>query len=101
MDFSNVIIEPLLTEKTNLLREGEFKKYVFKVDSRANKLQIQKAVEKLFNVKAIQVRVLNVGGKEKTVAMRGGRRGTGFTSSWKKAYVTLDKNQKIDYFEGV
>lgn len=101
MDFENIIIEPLLTEKTNLLREGDVKKYVFKVDSRANKTQILKAVEKLFNVKALAVRVLNVGGKEKTVAMRGGRRGTGFTSTWKKAYVTLAQNQKIDYFEGV
>ena len=50
MDAYKVIIEPVLTEKSNVLREGESKKYVFKVDKRANKIQVIKAVKELFSV---------------------------------------------------
>lgn len=100
MDSLSIIVKPLLTEKSNALREGKSKQYAFQVDPRANKLQIREAVEKLFNVKTTACAVVNVRGKEKTMGMRGGRRATGFTSSWKKAYVTLVENQKIELFEG-
>jgi len=100
MDQLTIIVKPLLTEKTNALREGKNKQYAFKVDPRANKFQIREAVEKLFSVKTVSCAVVNVRGKEKTMGMRGGKRATGFTSSWKKAYVTLAENQKIDLFEG-
>ena len=100
MDKESIIVKPLLTEKTNALREGKNKKYAFKVDTRANKHQIRDAVEKLFGVKTVSCAVISVRGKEKTMGMRGGKKATGFTSAWKKAYVTLAENQKIDLFEG-
>ena len=96
-----VILKPLLTEKSNLLREGKSKKYAFRVDARANKFQIRKAVEALFNVKTTNCHIINVIGKKKSLGMRGGRRTPGVTSSWKKAYVTLVADQKIEKFEGV
>jgi len=101
MEITDIIIRPLLTEKSNILREGLTKKYIFRIDPRANKFQVKNAVEVLFKVKAVDVKIVNVKGKARSVALRGGIRGVGFTSSWKKAYVTLAKNQKIDKFEGV
>lgn len=101
MEALSIIISPLLTEKSNILREGKNKKYAFKVDARANKFQIRSAVEALFNVKTVDCAVINVGGKVKSMGMRGGRGAKGRTSSWKKAYVTLLADQKIDQFEGV
>ena len=100
MDQLTILVKPLLTEKTNALREGKTKKYAFEVNPRANKNQIRDAVEKLFSVKTLSCAVINVRGKQKTMGMRGGKRATGFTSSWKKAYVTLAENQMIDLFEG-
>lgn len=100
MDQLSILIKPLLTEKTNALREAKLKKYAFEVDARANKNDIRNAVEKLFQVKTVSCAIVNVRGKEKTMGMRGGKRATGFTSSRKKAYVTLAENQKIDLFEG-
>ncbi len=101
MDKESIIVKPLLTEKSNALREGKSRKYAFQVNPRANKFQIREAVEKLFGVKTLACAVVNVRGKEKSMGMRGGKRATGFTSSWKKAYVTLADNQKIEIFEGV
>ena len=101
MDKESIIVKPLLTEKSNALREGKSRKYAFQVNPRANKFQIRAAVEKLFGVKTLACAVVNVRGKEKSMGMRGGKRATGFTSSWKKAYVTLADNQKIEIFEGV
>jgi len=101
MENEAILVKPLLTEKTNALREGKGRKYAFKVNPRANKFEIRAAVEKLFSVKTVSCAIINVSGKEKTMGMRGGRRATGFTGSWKKAYVTLAENQKIEIFEGV
>ncbi len=100
MDQLSILVKPLLTEKTNALREGKTKQYAFEVNPRANKHQIRDAVEKVFGVKTLACAVINVRGKQKTMGMRGGKRATGFTSSRKKAYVTLAENQKIDLFEG-
>ena len=101
MDIESIIVKPLLTEKTNALRDNRNKQYAFKVNPRANKFQIREAVEKLFGVKTLACAIVNVRGKEKTMGMRGGKRATGFTASWKKAYVTLAQDQKIEIFEGV
>lgn len=100
MDQLSIIVKPLLTEKTNALREGKTKQYAFEVNPKANKHQIRDAVEKIFGVKTLACAVVNVRGKQKTMGMRGGKRATGFTSSRKKAYVTLAENQKIELFEG-
>ncbi len=89
----HVIIEPVLTEKTNLLRERS--KYVFKVDPRANKIQVMEAVRDLFDVHPVKCNIINVKGKPKRVRYR-----KGYTASWKKAVVTLPDSEKIALFEG-
>jgi large subunit ribosomal protein L23 len=94
IDYDKVLIEPVLSEKANILREEG--KYVFKVDPRATKLQIKEAVRKLFNVNPVSCTVMNVGGKPKRQRYR-----AGYTSSWKKAIVRLSKGEKISIFEGV
>jgi large subunit ribosomal protein L23 len=92
--FEQILIEPVLSEKANLLREQG--KYVFKVDPRANKLQIKEAVRKLYNVNPVSCTVMVVGGKPKRLRSR-----PGYTASWKKAIVRLAKDEKIGIFEGV
>jgi len=100
MDQLSIIVKPLLTEKTNALREAKNKKYAFQVNPAANKFQIREAVEKQFGVKTLSCNIVHVRGKEKTMGMKGGKRASGFTSAWKKAYVTLAEDQKIELFEG-
>jgi len=92
--YEQILIEPVLSEKVNLLREEG--KYVFKVDPRANKAQIKEAVAKLYNVHPISCNVMRVGGKPKRLRSR-----PGYTSSWKKAIVKLPKDERISIFEGV
>jgi large subunit ribosomal protein L23 len=94
MNYESILIEPVLSEKANILREQG--KYVFKVDPRANKLQIKEAVRKLFNVHPVSCTVMIVGGKPKRLRNR-----PGYTSTWKKAMVRLAKDEKIAIFEGV
>ena len=81
----DIIIEPVITEKSNDgLQEG---KYTFKVNKKATKIDIAKAVEKLFEVKVLKVNTMTVKGKEKRVG-----RSVGKTSDWKKAIVMIDTN---------
>ena len=94
MNYEQILIEPVLSEKSNILREQG--KYVFKVDPRANKIQIKEAVRRLFNVHPVSCTVMVVGGKPKRL-----RNKPGYTSSWKKAIVRLAKDEKIGIFEGV
>lgn len=94
MLYEQILIEPVLSEKSNSLREEG--KYVFKVDPKASKIEIKEAVRKLFNVKVIDCTVINVGGKMKRVRGR-----PGLTSSWKKAIVRLAPGETIKVFEGV
>ncbi|MDR3342236.1 MAG: 50S ribosomal protein L23 [Treponema sp.] len=89
-----VLIEPVLSEKANLLREEG--KYVFKVDPAATKIQIKEAVRTLFKVHPIACTVMVVGGKPKRQRSK-----SGYTASWKKAIVRLPKHEKISLFEGV
>lgn len=100
MEADSIIIEPVLTEKTNSLRENDTNKYVFKVDPRANKLQIMKAVHELFSVNPLNCRVINVKQKPRMTHTRSGIR-RGHTATWKKAIVTLPGDEKINIFEGV
>lgn len=93
MDFDQVIIEPLLTEKTNRMRESHT--YAFRVDPRANKLEIRSALQAMFDVHPVACRVVNVKGKPKRVRYR-----KGYTSGWKKAIVTLPPGESIGIFEG-
>ena len=81
----DIILAPVVTEKSNMeMQEG---KYTFKVAKKATKVDIKNAVEKLFEVKVLNVNTMTVKGKEKRVGVHQGR-----TSDWKKAIVTIDTN---------
>ena len=93
MNYEDIIIEPVLTEKANMLREQN--KYTFKVLPSADKIQIKEAVRRLFNVKVLSCTVMNVRGKEKRVRGKLGK-----TAAWKKAIVKLAPGETIKVFEG-
>ena len=88
--YLEIIKAPVITEKASKLAQ-EKNQYVFKVDYRANKIEIKKAIEKLFNVKVEAIRTLNVKPKKKRVG-----RYTGLTNRTKKAIVTLASGQQIE-----
>jgi large subunit ribosomal protein L23 len=90
----DIIISPLVTEKSTIQREGQ-NQYSFKVDKRANKIRIKDAVERLFKVKVREVRTVTVRGKVKRLGRRFGKR-----PDWKKAIVTVKEGDRIDFFEG-
>ena len=80
-----IIIKPIITERSSMdMQEG---KYTFKVNRKATKVEIAKAVEKLFEVKVLKVNTISVKGKQKRVGAH-----VGMTSEWKKAIVTIDTN---------
>ena len=95
----NILIKPIVTEK--LTSQGEkFNRYGFVVDKRANKLQIRKAVEVLYNVKVSTVNTLRYGGKAKSRFTKSGAL-TGSTSSTKRAIITLAKGETIDFYSNI
>lgn len=95
MENFDIIFKPILTEKT--YGDIKNKKYAFKVDKRANKIEIKNAVEKIFGVKVASVNTANYDGKFK----RQGKT-EGYKSDYKKAYVTLTKNSKsIEFFDSL
>jgi large subunit ribosomal protein L23 len=91
----SIIAAPLITEKGTFVNEVG-NQVVFQVRPDANKLEIKRAVERLFKVKVLKVRTSNVLGKMRRVGRNFGRR-----PNWKKAYVTLGEGQRIDFFEQV
>ena len=91
----DIIRGPLVTEKTTLQKEMN-NQLTFKVDKRANRVEIKDAVEKNFNTKVKQIRTIQVKGKVKQRGKILGKR-----KDWKKAIVTLMPGQRIDFFEGV
>tara|TARA_B100000029_G_C17159400_1_gene809077 strand:- start:178 stop:492 length:315 start_codon:yes stop_codon:yes gene_type:complete len=102
MNYTDVIIRPLLSEKVSKLSEVS-KQYVFQVNKASNKLQIKDAIEKKFEVKVKKVRTLNFKGKMKNTSVRSnGRvlRTNGFRSDWKKAIVILCEGHEIDIVGG-
>ena len=92
-DLSKVIKRPLITEQGAMMREMH-NQYYFEVAPEANKHEIRQAVEHLFGVKVTQVRTMNYQGKVKRMGRFEGRR-----AAWKKAVVTLAKDDSIDLFE--
>ena len=80
-----VIIKPIVTEKSN--DAVQLGKYTFKVNKKATKVDIKRAVEKLFSVKVKKVNTVSVKGKQKRVG-----KSVGMTSDWKKAIVTIETN---------
>lgn len=87
--YLEIIKAPVITEKSEIARNDGV--YTFKVDPRANKLEIKEAIEKIFNVKVASIRTLNVKPKKRRVG-----RYTGLTNRTKKAFVTLADGQTID-----
>lgn len=96
MDYTNILLKPLITEKSTFLKDEE-NQIVFFVAEGANKIEIKKAVEQAFKVK---VDSINVSRKKPQLKKRFGRP-LGKQPGYKKAYIRLAPGQKVDYFEGV
>jgi large subunit ribosomal protein L23 len=93
MEARQIIIEPVVSEKSYaLMADG---KYTFRVDDRAHKTQIKRAVEEIFDVGVVDVRTLVVRPKPKRRGLHSGQ-----TRSWKKAIVKLAPGDRIELFEG-
>ena len=95
MKLSRVILRPVVTEKSNIERE-EHGCVTFAVDPRANKHDIQRAVEAAFDVSVVSVRTARMPRKLRRVGKYAGRK-----PEWKKAVVQLAEGQSIEFFEGV
>ena len=89
MEKDEILIRPIITEKATILQKDG--KYVFEVSPKANKIEIRKAIEKIYKVKPVKINIIKVKGKR--VRYRGipGKR-----KDWKKAIITLRKGEKID-----
>jgi large subunit ribosomal protein L23 len=94
MDASQIIIRPVVSEKSYVLATAD--KYTFRVHPDAHKTQIRQAIEELFDVNVVEVRTASVKSKPK-------RRGltTGRTRTWKKAIVQVKPGQSIPIFQGL
>lgn len=90
----DIIQAPLISEKGTALAESA-NQFLFKVRPDANKIEVKRAVETLFKVKVVDVRMARYLGKVRRIGRSMGRR-----SDWKKAYVTLKAGDKIDFFGG-
>jgi large subunit ribosomal protein L23 len=93
-NYFDVLKRPLLTEKGQDMRD-EQGKYLFEVSASANKVEVARAVEKLFGVRVAKVNTQWIRGKQKRVGRNIGKR-----ANWKKAVVTLRAGDVIDFFEG-
>ena len=90
----NILRTPVITEKATILRDANT--YTFRVDSRANKVEIRRAVESVFGVKVEAVRTVSVHRKPKRQGYH-----QGSTAAWKKAYVKLRVGETIDLIENL
>ena len=95
MDIYQVIKEPHIAEKGSLQKEL-YNQITFKVDRRANKVEIRRAIETIFKTKVLHVRTMNMKGKKRRVGRNIGKR-----PDWKKAIVKLAPGENIEFFEGV
>jgi large subunit ribosomal protein L23 len=94
MDSYEVLRRPVITEKSTML--GESGQYVFEVARAANKIEVKRAVEEVFKVRVRAVNIMHMRGK-----MRRMGKTQGMTSGWKKAVVSLEEGQRIEFFQGV
>lgn len=94
-----ILIKPIVTEKMTVQGE-KLNRYGFIVDRNANKLQIKAAVEQAYNVTVADVNTLNYHGKRKTRGTKAGMI-SGRTNHYKKAYVTLAGEDKIDFYANI
>lgn len=100
--YYKILIKPVLTEKMAILQERN-NKFAFIVPKDCNKNVIKQAVEQKFDVRVIKVATINQSGKQKQLTVKsGGRtiRTSGFRPSYKKAIVTLHKDDNIDFIGG-
>lgn len=97
---TNCIVKPLITEKATLQSET-INRFTFKVDRKANKLEIKKAVEKMYGVSVIDVRTMVYGGGKSSVKYT--NRGVVLqpNNPWKKAVVTVADGETIDLFNNL
>ena len=95
MKLHDIIRRPLLTEKSNIAREEE-NLATFAVDPRANKHEIRRAVEELFDVEVLEVRTMRQPRKKRRMGKH-----MGYRPEWKKAIVRLAEGQSIEFFEGI
>jgi large subunit ribosomal protein L23 len=92
LDPHQIVLRPLVTEK-GMHKAGRYNAYAFEVNRLAGKDDIRKAVEELFDVRVVRVNTQNRKGKPRRTRFR-----WGYTKAWKKAVVTLDPEDKIDFF---
>ncbi len=95
MDLYQIIKRPLVTEKGTKQKE-QSNQLAFEVDRRANKILVRNAIEDIFKVKVLSVRMMSVRGKERRVGRNVGRK-----ADWKKAIVRLAPGENIEFFEGI
>ncbi len=103
MDRTDILKRPLITEKVATLPEkikGEKERYAFLVDKKANKIQIAEAVKEMYGVEVDAVNTMNYRGKVKTRYTKS-RVISGKTKSYKKAIVTLAKDEFIDFYSDI
>jgi large subunit ribosomal protein L23 len=94
VEITEILREGIITEKTVKLQE--LNKYTFKVALKANKIDVRRAVETLFNVKVVKVNIIRMPGKPKMIRRRGSAPRPVEPREWKKAIVTLQEGQTID-----
>lgn len=93
-NYRDIIIRPIVSEKS--YEQIEQNRYTFEVHPDSEKVEIRRAVEELFKVKVLRVNTMNIKGKPKRLG-----RFQGYRSSWKKAIVTLQKGDRIEFFESM
>ncbi len=94
MNQYDIVLRPIITEKSSFAKEAS-NQYVFEVARDANKIEIARAVEQLFKVKVLSVRVMNKEGKKRRLGRFSGKR-----PDWRKAIVKIGPKDKISFFEG-
>ena len=99
MKVTEILIKPILTEKANAQQES-LRTYAFKVNRRANKLEIKTAIEQFYGVNVLEVNTLVVPGKQKTRSTKSGII-SGVKSGYKKALVTVAEGETIDLYASI
>ena len=99
MKIRDVLIKPILTEKANAQQE-KLRRYAFRVDRRANKLEIKKAVEQFYGISVVDVNTTVVPAKAKTRSTKAGIV-EGRKPSYKKAMVTVAEGESIDLYANI
>ena len=95
-----IIIKPIVTEKQTAITEKMDNRYGFRVSPDANKLEIKKAIEDMYNVTVVDVNTINYPGKKKSLYTKSGII-NGKQSAFKKAIVTLKEGETIDFFSNI